>query len=69
MRLSLRGLSALSATPHTPPLSSSPPRAQVHAYDDARAYLDWSNLTHQAAAPSAAPSAAGAKLAKLSSDP
>lgn len=44
--------------PLSPPLTNSHPRPQVHAYDDARAYLDWSNLTHQAAAPYTAPAKA-----------
>jgi hypothetical protein len=48
VRLALCGLPALN------PL----PTLQVHAYDDARAYLDWSNLTHQAATPCAAPAKA-----------
>ena len=52
----LCGLPALSHSP--PPLTNSHPRLQVHAYDDARAYLDWSNLTHQAAAPYTAPAKA-----------
>ena len=44
--------------PHSQPLTNSHPRPQVHAYDDARAYLDWSNLTHQVATPCAAPAKA-----------